>query len=108
MFLGGWQIPPVTSNAVLRAVLEFVTFFVKAYGLALVAMWVRATLPRVRVVQLMAMCWKYFVPISFVNVIGVAVWVAVWPHGFPHSRLRATKFRCWSGIVLAPWNAVLT
>jgi NADH-quinone oxidoreductase subunit H len=81
LFLGGWQIPPVTDSVVLRALLEFVTFFVKAYGLALVAMWVRATLPRVRVDQLMAMCWKYFVPMSFVNMIGVAVWVAIWPEG---------------------------
>ncbi len=81
LFLGGWQIPPVTDSAVLRAILEFVTFFVKSYGLALVAMWVRATLPRVRVDQLMAMCWKYFVPISFVNVLGVAVWMVIWPAG---------------------------
>jgi len=83
LFLGGWQIPHVTDNAVLRAILEFLTFFVKSYGLALVAMWVRATLPRVRVDQLMAMCWKYFVPISFVNMIGVALWVVIWPQGNP-------------------------
>jgi NADH-quinone oxidoreductase subunit H len=81
LFLGGWQIPPVTDRPVPRALLEFVTFFVKSYGLALVAMWVRATLPRVRVDQLMAMCWKYFVPISFVNVLGVAVWMVIWPAG---------------------------
>jgi len=81
MFLGGWQIPHVITSPVPRAILEFLTFFVKSYGLALVAMWVRATLPRVRVDQLMAMCWKYFVPMSFVNMIGVALWVTVWPHG---------------------------
>ena len=38
LFLGGWQIPPITDNAVLRAVLEFVTFFVKSYFWVLVAM----------------------------------------------------------------------
>jgi NADH-quinone oxidoreductase subunit H len=81
LFLGGWQIPPVTDRLVPRALLEFVTFFVKSYGMALVAMWVRATLPRVRVDQLMAMCWKYFVPISFVNMLGVAVWMVIWPAG---------------------------
>jgi NADH-quinone oxidoreductase subunit H len=96
MFLGGWQIPHVTDNVVLRAILEFVTFFVKAYGLALVAMWVRATLPRVRVDQLMAMCWRYFVPISFVNMIGVALWVTIWPNG----NLVAQYLMSLGGLVL--------
>ena len=81
LFLGGWQIPPITDNAVLRAVLEFVTFFVKSYFWVLVAMWIRATLPRVRVDQLMSVCWKYLVPISFVNLIGTALWVVLWPAG---------------------------
>ena len=86
LFLGGWQIPPVTNNAVLRAVLEFLTFFVKAYFWVVFAMWLRATLPRVRVDQLMAVCWKYLVPISFVNVLATALWVVVFPHGMPAVR----------------------
>jgi NADH-quinone oxidoreductase subunit H len=86
LFLGGWQIPPVTHNAVLRAVLEFVTFFVKAYFWVVFAMWLRATLPRVRVDQLMAVCWKYLVPISFVNVLAAALWVVVFPNGLPALR----------------------
>ena len=81
LFLGGWQIPPVTDNPVLRAVLEFLTFFVKSYFWVLVAMWIRATLPRVRVDQLMTICWKYLVPVSFVNLLGVAVWMVIFPHG---------------------------
>ena len=79
LFLGGWQIPPITDNVVLRAVLEFLTFFVKSYFWVLVAMWMRATLPRTRVDQLMSVCWKYLVPISFVNVLGTALWVLLFP-----------------------------
>src|SRR5262249_31420468 len=81
LFLGGWQIPPVTDNVVLRAILEFVTFFLKSYFWVLVAMWIRATLPRVRVDQLMTICWKYLVPVSFVNLLGVAAWIVIWPSG---------------------------
>jgi NADH-quinone oxidoreductase subunit H len=46
-----------------------------------VSMWIRGTLPRVRIDQLMTVCWKYFVPIAFANMIGTAVWVAIWPDG---------------------------
>ena len=81
LFLGGWQVPPVTDNPVLLNLLQFVTFFVKSYFGVILMMWIRATLPRIRVDQLMTTCWKYLVPMAFVNFIGTAVWVALWPNG---------------------------
>jgi NADH-quinone oxidoreductase subunit H len=81
LFLGGWQFPHVTNNLVAMNVLEVITFVVKVLFLVFVSMWIRATLPRVRIDQLMTACWKYFVPIAFVNMIGTAVWVAIWPDG---------------------------
>jgi NADH-quinone oxidoreductase subunit H len=84
LFLGGWQVPPipwVTDQPLLKGILQFVVFFIKAYLWVFVSMWVRATLPRVRVDQLMALCWKYMVPLSFLCVIGTAAWMVVWPHG---------------------------
>jgi len=81
LFLGGWQVPPVTDNPVLLNLLQFVTFFIKSYFGVILMMWIRATLPRIRVDQLMTTCWKYLVPMAFVNFIGTAVWVALWPNG---------------------------
>jgi len=81
LFLGGWQVPRVTDNPVLLNLLQFVTFFVKSYFGVILMMWIRATLPRIRVDQLMTTCWKYLVPMAFVNFIGTAVWVALWPNG---------------------------
>jgi len=81
LFLGGWQIPPVTDHPLLKGILEFVVFFLKAYFWVFVAMWVRGTLPRVRVDQLMALCWKYLVPLSFICLVATAAWVLVWPQG---------------------------
>ncbi|HSR58816.1 MAG TPA: NADH-quinone oxidoreductase subunit NuoH, partial [Candidatus Binataceae bacterium] len=83
LFVGGWQFPRVTDNRVLMNVLQLITFNVKVIAIVFSSMWIRATLPRVRVDQLMTMCWKYFVPIAFLNMIGTAVWVAIWPEGNP-------------------------
>ncbi|MGH7781046.1 MAG: NADH-quinone oxidoreductase subunit NuoH [Candidatus Binataceae bacterium] len=81
LFLGGWQFPHITKNVVAMNILQLITFNVKVLFLVFVSMWVRGTLPRVRIDQLMALCWKYFVPIAFVDMIGTAIWVAVWPEG---------------------------
>ena len=82
LFFGGWQIPTGwTDNAVLLNVAQFTVFFLKSYFWVFIAMWIRATLPRIRVDQMMSLCWKYLVPISFVNLIGTAVWMVIWPEG---------------------------
>jgi NADH-quinone oxidoreductase subunit H len=83
LFLGGWQFPRVTDSRVLMNLFEFVTFNVKVLAIVFIAMWVRGTLPRIRVDQLMSVCWKYLVPIAFVDLIGTAVCVALWPEGIP-------------------------
>jgi NADH-quinone oxidoreductase subunit H len=71
LFMGGWQVPPVFDDyPVAKGLAQFLVFFLKAYSWVFVAMWIRATLPRVRVDQLMALCWKYMVPLSFVCLIG--------------------------------------
>jgi NADH-quinone oxidoreductase subunit H len=73
LFLGGWQVPPLQifeNNPGFLAAAQFLTFFLKAYFWVFVAMWVRATLPRVRVDQLMALCWRYMVPLSFICLVG--------------------------------------
>jgi NADH-quinone oxidoreductase subunit H len=83
LFLGGWQIPPVTSNPIWEALLQAIVFVTKAYLWVIVAMWVRATLPRVRVDQLMSVCWKYMVPLAFFCFLGTSIWVLLWPQGNP-------------------------
>jgi NADH-quinone oxidoreductase subunit H len=81
LYLGGWQAPRVSSSRALMNLLEFISFLVKVLILVFVSMWIRGTLPRVRIDQMMSICWKYFVPIGFINMIGTAVWVAFFPRG---------------------------
>src|SRR5437660_2923653 len=86
MFLGGWQIPGVSAaqldamtggRAVLFELLSLGIFVGKTRFWVFVVMWLRWTLPRIRVDQMMDMCWKYLVPVSFVSVLFVAGWMLI-------------------------------
>jgi NADH-quinone oxidoreductase subunit H len=46
----------------------------KIASLIFVMMWVRWTFPRLRVDQLMHVCWKVFIPIAMINIFGVGIW----------------------------------
>jgi len=70
MFLGGW------SGIVPHDVLPIpgvVNFLVKCWLLIVLMMWLRWTLPRLRVDQLMYVCWKVLIPVSFFLLLGVGV-----------------------------------
>jgi NADH-quinone oxidoreductase subunit H len=87
LFLGGWQIPPAVKataaniSFALPHVLEFATFFLKSAVMVFIVIWIRWTLPRVRVDQLMSLSWKYLTPFGFFSSLGVAVWMVAFPKG---------------------------
>jgi len=80
-FLGGWQLPGVPADvqaaSILLNVAGMAVFVGKTSVLVLVIIHLRWTLPRIRVDQMMNICWKYLVPISFVCLLGAAGWMLV-------------------------------
>jgi NADH-quinone oxidoreductase subunit H len=73
LFLGGWTpVLPGGSQLIPGPIL----FFLKAFSIIFLQMWLRWSVPRLRVDQLMYLSWKVLLPISFALVLGVG-WLAV-------------------------------
>ena len=70
LFVGGWHAPA----RVLEIVPSYVWFFLKLSALLFVYIWLRATLPRTRIDQMMNVAWKFMLPMAFACVIAAAVW----------------------------------
>jgi NADH-quinone oxidoreductase subunit H len=70
LFLGGWHAP----IAGLQFIPSYVWFFAKLSALLFVYIWVRGTLPRTRVDQIMNFAWKFMLPMAFTCLVSAAVW----------------------------------
>ena len=70
LFLGGWH-PPLPW---LEFIPSYLWFFLKLAALLFVFVWIRGTLPRTRVDQVMNFAWKFMLPMAFTCLIGAAVW----------------------------------
>src|SRR4029450_449412 len=70
LFLGGWHAP----IAVLEFIPSYIWFFLKLSALLFVYIWVRGTLPRTRVDQIMNFAWKFMLPMAFTCIVAAAVW----------------------------------
>jgi NADH-quinone oxidoreductase subunit H len=65
LFFGGWLIPGLEHNATALA-LGPVVFIIKTYIGIFVLMWIRGTLPRIRIDQLLSLGWKALIPMALV------------------------------------------
>ncbi len=73
LFLGGWR------WALLPGPLWF---FIKIFAVFFILIWMRATLPRLRVDQLSSFAWKFLFPLAVINILVTAIEAVIWPE-FP-------------------------
>ena len=88
LFLGGWHAPV----RFLEFVPSYVWFFVKLSILLFVYVWLRGTLPRTRIDQIMNFAWKFMLPMSFTCLVAAAVW---------HYTGRGLRGWLWSFVIIA-------
>ena len=74
LFLGGWRGPLLPP---------WLWFIVKVFIVFFFMVWTRATFPRVRIDQLMALAWKFLFPLALINLFVTAIQVLVWPDALP-------------------------
>jgi NADH-quinone oxidoreductase subunit H len=93
IFFGGWQGPGVNWLAaqgmrlageagnpwfdVLAGVLGVFYFLAKTYFFFFVMVALRGALPRLRVDQLMDFGWKFLIPLTMINIVSAALWLAI-------------------------------
>jgi NADH-quinone oxidoreductase subunit H len=81
LFLGGWNLGVLPGGdltdylgAIGGNIINAIVFIIKGWVLVFVMMWVRWTLPRLRIDQVMVTCLRYLLPISCVLLLGVSLW----------------------------------
>jgi NADH-quinone oxidoreductase subunit H len=70
LFLGGWHAP----LSILAWLPSWLWFFAKLMLFIFFFIWVRGTLPRLRIDQLMNFAWKFMVPLALINIVVAGVW----------------------------------
>lgn len=70
IYLGGWRgplLPPI------------LWFLIKMVAVFVLIIWVRSTLPRIRIDQVMGLAWKFLLPLALINLLITGLQVIVLP-----------------------------
>jgi len=81
-FLGGWHSPFPSFGAVHQLIpphpfFGLIWVWLKAMALLVVMIWVRWTFPRLRIDQVMFICWKVLLPLSILIFVFTVFWKAL-------------------------------
>jgi len=103
LFLGGWRGPILPP---------WMWFVIKVVAVFFVMIWTRTTLPRIRIDQMMALAWKFLLPLAMINLVITAIQVLVWPTAVPwvmipvNLAIMAVLVVVWSKFFKLGWGRV--
>lgn len=89
LFFGGWHAPfPISLWAGAdQGWWPLLWFTAKVWGFIFIYIWLRATLPRLRYDQFMALGWKVLIPVALIWVLFAAAMRSLGNSGYPHWEL---------------------
>jgi len=70
LFLGGWQGPLLPP---------WLWFFIKLFSVFAFIIWIRSTIPRLRIDQVMGFAWKFLLPLALINLLLTGLGILAWP-----------------------------
>ncbi|MBI4302076.1 MAG: NADH-quinone oxidoreductase subunit NuoH [Chloroflexi bacterium] len=73
LFFGGWGTAPILDKLP-----PWLWFIAKIYFFFAILVWMRGTLPRLRIDQLMGFAWKFLLPLALINLFVTGAEVLVW------------------------------
>jgi NADH-quinone oxidoreductase subunit H len=103
LFLGGWRGPLLPP---------WLWFTGKILVVFFLMVWTRTTLPRVRIDQLMALAWKFMLPLALINLFVTAALVLAWPDALPWTAVpiniavMVILILLWSKLFKLGWGRV--
>jgi NADH-quinone oxidoreductase subunit H len=103
IFLSGWRGPLLPP---------WLWFIVKTIIVFFIMVWTRTTLPRVRIDQLMALAWKFLLPLALINLFVTAIQVLAWPDVTPWAMVginvvvMVVLILIWSKLFKLGWGRV--
>lgn len=105
LYLSGWKGPILPP---------WLWFIAKVIVVFFVMVWVRTTMPRVRIDQLMALAWKFLLPLSIINLFVTGIEILVLPAGLAWTwimvliniAVMAILVLLWSKLFKLGWGRV--
>ncbi len=103
LYLGGWRGPVLPP---------WLWLVIKIIAVFFVIIWMRATLPRLRIDQLMAFAWKFLFPLALINLVITGIQVLTWPSAIPwvmvlvNIGIAAVLVLLWSKFFKLGWGRV--
>ena len=103
LFLGGWRGPVLPP---------WLWLVLKVFAVFFVMVWTRTTFPRVRIDQLMALAWKFLLPLAMINLLITGLEVLVWPEAIPgfmilvNIAIMVVLVLLWSKLYKVGWGRV--
>jgi NADH-quinone oxidoreductase subunit H len=73
LFFAGWSLGGIDDF-----IPAWIIFILKTYVFYFGLIWLRGTLPRFRIDQLMALAWKMLLPLALINIAVLAIEVLIW------------------------------